>query len=142
MLEVTTQKGVRSVTHPIERRFNTTQPRIQKKRIEGTFYSNSAFFTCKSIRGERAAQIPTDGKGFGRFWPMRSKADANNGLQYFIQEVGIPEHLIVDGLMEQGAGQQGTDWRRSLRSYHIRQTTTEPYSPWQNRAKGEVRRVK
>jgi hypothetical protein len=72
---------------------------------------------------------------------MKSKAEANDGLLDFINNYGIPEWLIVDGAMEQGGG-RNTAWRGSLKTYHIKQTFTEPYSPWQNRAEGEIREMK
>jgi hypothetical protein len=59
----------------------------------------------------------------------------------FINHNGIPEWLIVDGAMEQG-GRQNTAWQGSLKTYHIKQTFTEPYSPWQNRAKDKIREMK
>lgn len=49
--------------------------------------------------------------------------------------------MIVDNSMEQGAGQM-TSWRRILKTYHIKQSTTEPYSPWHNSAETEVKMLK
>ena len=146
-LNVTTQKGVRKAQHPVQKRFNTSMPHLRYKRLHDQFYSDTAFFKAKSIRGFTCAQITTNGKGFSRFWAMVSKADANDGLLDFIQNVGIPENLLVDGSKEQGGvrdgrGGQNTAWRQTLRTYHIAQRTTEPYSPWQNRAEGEVREIK
>jgi hypothetical protein len=43
--------------------------------------------------------------------------------------------------MEQGGG-RNTAWRGSLKTYHIKQTSTKLYSPWQNRAEGEIRETK
>ena len=139
-IQVSTQKGMRMAVHPVERRFRTAQPHIRKRRIPGPFYSDTAIFPIKSIRGDKYAQITTNGKGFSTFWTMRAKSDANNGLVNFINTVGIPERLVVDGAPEQG--QVNTAWRKTLRQYHIHQTVTEPHSPWQNRAEGEIREIK
>ena len=34
------------------------------------------------------------------------------------------------------------EWKDTIREYRIKQTTTEPYSPWQNHAELDVRAVK
>lgn len=140
-LEVTTQKGVRKAIHPVERRFRTAQPHLRKRRLKGPFYSDTCFFSTKSLHQDTCAQVTTDGKGFARFWPMTSKSEANDGLLDFINNDGIPEWMITDGAREQGGG-RNTAWRGSLRTYHIKQTYTEPHSPWQNRAEGEIREIK
>jgi transposase len=72
---------------------------------------------------------------------MKLKSEANNGLLDFINNDGIPEWLVVDGAIEQGGG-QNTAWRSSLKIYHIKQTYMKPYSPWQNRAEGEIQEMK
>ena len=72
---------------------------------------------------------------------MRRKAEAPDALVNFIQTVGIPEHLITDNAPEEGRG-PSTQWRNVVGTYHIHQTWTEPHSPWQNKAEGEIREVK
>jgi hypothetical protein len=62
-LEVT-QKGVIMVTCPVEKRFRM-QPHIRKKWITRPFYLDTCFLTSKNIRGNKVANITTDGKGFG-----------------------------------------------------------------------------
>ena len=72
---------------------------------------------------------------------MQRKAEAPDALVNFIQTVGIPEHLITDNAPEEGRG-PSTQWRNVVGTYHIHQTWTEPHSPWQNKAEGEIREVK
>jgi hypothetical protein len=141
-LEVTTQKGIRTAIHPVTRRFPTTlQPHIRERRLQGPFYSDICFFTNKSIQQDKCAQVTIDSKGFMLFWPMKAKPEANNGLLDFINNNGIPEWLVADGAMEQDGG-RNTAWRSLLKTYHIKQTFIEPYSPWQNRAEGKIREMK
>ena len=79
-----------------------------------------------------------NGLGFTKFWPMVSKADSYESLWHFVQDVGIMEQLVTDGdpTMAYKA------WKDMIREYRIKQTTTEPYSPWQNCAEFDVRAVK
>ena len=56
----------------------------------------------------------------------------------FIHESGIPAWLVVDNAPEQ----KHARWNKIQREFHIRQTNTEPYSPWQNHAEGEIRELK
>ena len=51
---------------------------------------------------------------------------------------GVPGWLISDGALEQ----RTRHWQEVVRDYQIRQTLTEPYSPWQNRAEGSIKAVK
>ena len=69
---------------------------------------------------------------------MVSKADSYESLWHFVQDVGIMEQLATDGdpTMAYKA------WKDTIREYRIKQTTTEPYSPWQNHAELDVRAVK
>jgi hypothetical protein len=143
-LNVTTQKGIRHVRHPVEKRFKTQQPHLRKRRLEGKFYSDTLFFQDKSIRGYKCAQMTTDGKGFGRFWAMERKEQAHEALNDLIQTDGAPDWLITDNALEQGGGPftKSTMWQNLTRIYHIRQTFTEPHSSWQNSAEGEIREAK
>jgi hypothetical protein len=78
------------------------------------------------------------GTGTTSFYPLKSKADASRGLFGFIQESGVPGWLISDGALEQ----RTRHWQDVVRDYQIRQTLTEPYSPWQNKAESSIRAIK
>ena len=56
----------------------------------------------------------------------------------FIHESGILAWLAVDNAPEQNHAR----WNKIQREFHVRQTNTEPYSPWQNHAEGEIRELK
>jgi len=122
----------------VERRSRTSQPHLRKKRLGGRIYSDIFFFKDRGIRGDTCAQLTGNGKGFCRFWSMKSKSLAHEGLRNFIELDGIPENLIVDNSKEQCS----TAWRNTTSTYHINQSTSEPYSPWQIRAEGEIKMTK
>jgi hypothetical protein len=61
-----------------------------------------------------------------------------NQLWHFVQDIGIMEQLVTDGdpTMAYKA------WKDMIREFRMKQTTTEPYSPWQNCSELEVRAIK
>ena len=69
---------------------------------------------------------------------MISKADAGDTLMYMIQDISIPFEMHVDGAKEENLGQ----WEEVRKACLIKQTQTEPYSPWQNRAESGIRELK
>ena len=88
-IQVTTQKGIRHAVHPVQRRFQS-QPYLQKPTLMGKWFSDTAFFKVKGLAGETCAQVTTNGKGYGRFWSMKSKRQASDGLIDLINNDGIP----------------------------------------------------
>ena len=142
-LRVTTQKGLRKVTHPVQKRFKR-QPFHRKRLAPGRWFSDTTFFKKKSIINQnKAAQVTTNGKGFARFVPVRSKAMASDGLVDLINNVGIPEHLVTDGSKEQGSATTWrTNWMKVVKKYHIHQSWIEPHSCWQNAAEREIGEIK
>ena len=68
------------------------------------------------------------------FIPVQSKKYCNDGLVQFINEVGIPEHLVSDGALEQGGfGAYKTNWNATQRKYNMYQTFIQPHCPRQNK---------
>ena len=61
---------------------------------------------------------------------MKQKGFAHHALDRFLHEAGIPCELLTDGALELTK----SDWGKTCICHKIRQTTTEPYSPWQNPA--------
>ena len=139
-IQVTTQKGIRNAQHPVNRRFNTSQPQLRYKQLAGKWYSDTAFFTVRGLAQETCAQVTTNGKGYTRFYPLTSKSKAGEGLLEFIQFAGIPEHLITDCAPEES--KPDTNWTKVVKTYHIKQTWTESYSPWQDKSEQEIRELK
>ena len=99
-IKTTTQKELRQFTHPVTKQFKR-QPFHRKRLAPGKWNSDTTFFKKKSIlNGDTCAQLTTDGAGFSLFFPLRTKANASNGLVNFIKYIGIPEFLIIDGSKE------------------------------------------
>jgi hypothetical protein len=80
------------------------------------------------------AQLFVNDIKFIRIMPMKCKSDAANALLELIQDIGILASLHCDGAIELQHGK----WQTIFQDYGIRQTLTEPYSPWQNRAEVNI----
>jgi hypothetical protein len=59
-------------------------------------------------------------------------------LASFIHQVGIPNTIHSDDAKEITKGK----FQKLCSEYEIPSTTTEPYSPWQNRAEGAIQELK
>jgi hypothetical protein len=96
------------------------------------------FSTERSIHGELGGSVFTNGHGYDRFYPWKSKKDHPEALMSFIHDVGIPQVMVTDGAPELTDGKT----REVCREYRIKQMVTVPYSPWQNLAEASVRELK
>jgi len=137
-LKATTQEGMRFVDGDLDRRLRTSQAHLRFPTLNTQIYTDTMFSCKKSIRGYTCAQVFTDGRKFFRAYPLAKKGDAHHALTAFIQDVGIPKNCLVDGAKEERDG----EWGRIIKHYHIKTRTTEPRSPWQNRAEAGVHELK
>jgi hypothetical protein len=96
------------------------------------------FSSIPSTQGNTMGQIFVNDIGFVKFIPMKQKSEAGHALAEFIQDIGIPSSLHTDDAKELTLG----TWRKVRLDHAIKQTLSEPYSPWQNRAEGAIRDVK
>ena len=121
-VRVTTQRGVRNLSNPLVRRLKTQKWR-NKRKLSGKWFSDTMHFKDLSImRQEKAAQVFTNGKGYDEFFPIERESRCSDGLSRFINEVGIPDQLVVDGAKAQGSIETyNTHWQKliNLGSNHI-----------------------
>ena len=138
-LNATTQLAKRHATKPLQRRYRTDILSNRYRRLNIRVYSDTLFSGVKSLKGNSCAQVFA-AEDFVRMFPLKSKAQAGDALQAFIESVGIPSVLIVDGSYEQvGANSL---FSKTARHYRCDLRQTEPHSPWQNKAEGAIREVK
>lgn len=138
---VTTQKGIRSITDHLTRRFRTKQATLRYDQLggrHGRFYSDTLFSSIKSLRGNTMGQIFVNDVGYTHLVPMKLKSEAGHALLEFIQDVGIPSAIHTDDAKEQRTGK----WHEVCTTHGIKHTLTEPYSPFQNRAEVNIRELK
>jgi hypothetical protein len=138
---VTTQKGISSMSDHLSHRFRTKQAALRHNQLGGRyghFHSDTIFASLKSLHGNNMGQIFVNNVGYMHFIPMKVKSEAGYALQEFIQDVGIPSALHTDGAKELTEGK----WREVCKTHGIKQTFTEPHSPFQNRAEVNIRELK
>ena len=87
-LRVTTQKGIRTVIHPMTRRVRMDHLHLHRHRLKGTWYTDMLLSKVKSKLGNTCANVYTQGK-FTRVIPMMSRKDAGKSLIEFTDDVGI-----------------------------------------------------
>jgi len=63
-----------------------------------------------------------------------------DALSKFVEIVGIPYVVVVDGAQEQVG--RNTEFSRTCKFYKVQQHQTEPYTPKQNRAEATIGEVK
>jgi hypothetical protein len=137
-LTATTQLGVRKVLHPVERRYRTRQAHLRFPSLNTRLYTDTMFATTKSLRGNKCAQVFTNGVGYDLFYPLKKESMASEALNEVIRTVGVPKELVSDGARAELYGRFGA----VASEYRIKQRATEPYSGWQNRAEAAIREIK
>ena len=138
-LNVTTQKGIRSIPNPATRRFKTQMAHLRYPRLGGMFYADIMEPKVKSLESQRYAHIIGNGRGFTKAYPMERKNESIYALDDFVKKVGIPETLLCDN----DATMEGwSEWKKRIRKYSIDPKYTEPYSPFQNKAELDIRELK
>jgi hypothetical protein len=96
------------------------------------------FSATKSIRGNKCAQVFTDGLGYDLFYPLKKESEVRDALNEVIRSIGIPKKLISDGARAEMAGR----FAKVAKEYSVKQRTTEAYSRWQNRAEASIWEIK
>ena len=137
-ITATTQNGIRRVLHPVERRYRTRQAHLRFPTLNTRLYTDTMFSTINSLRGNKCAQVFTNGAGYDLFYPLKKESLAVDALNEVIRTVGVPKELISDGARAELHGQ----FAKVVNEYRIKQRVTEPYSGWQNRAEAAIREIK
>lgn len=70
------------------------------QRLNISVYSDTMFSKYQSLNGNKCAQVFC-GEGLDMIYPNKSKAAAGDALQRFLEDIGIPNEIIVDGSQEQ-----------------------------------------
>jgi hypothetical protein len=107
-LTATTQAGIRRVLHPVERRYKTRQSHLRYPTLNTRFYTDTMFASTKSIRGNKCAQVFTNGMGYDLFYPLAKESNAADALTEVIRSVGVPKELVSDGARAETQGRFGS----------------------------------
>jgi len=82
-VKCTTQKGVRTMLHPIERRFRTKQAQLRYRQLSGrhgTFYTDTFFASVLTLNGCTMARLYINDLSFCKVYPMKAKSDVADTL--------------------------------------------------------------
>ena len=138
-LEVTTQRGIRSVLNPtLTRRFRTNDRQLRYRRLAVDMFTDTMFSKVKSKRGNTCAQVFATQHGWARAYAMKKESQAHEALSLLHQRVGVPNVMVMDGSKTQTLGTFRHKCRQA--GSHVKQT--EPYTAFSNAAEGCIRELK
>ena len=141
-LRKTTRLGVRYFgkegPKSVSRRFPSGDRPLRYRRLACKVFHDTFFSSIESARGFKCAQIYATDFGWVRVFPMVNKSDVHHTIDDFFHRYGVPESLVSDNAQELTKGQFGFRCRQA----RCRIGTVIPHSPWQNRAKSEIRENK
>ena len=138
-LRNTTQQFLRSAVLPLGRRYRTDRM-FQRKTLLGEWSTDTMDGRCKSLDGNKYAQVFANKSYFSRIYPMDSKGKAGDALRLFCQEFGVPEKLTFDGSKEQTG--KNTKFMKQIRSHNINYHISEPDMHNQNPVEGVIRELR
>jgi hypothetical protein len=130
-LHVTTQKGVRTAVHPLHRRYRVDHLHLNRRRLNGEWYSDTLFSKVTSLQGNICAQVFTNGN-YTSIHPLSSKSKVGQALTEFTDDVGIPDSLMTDGAPEIIG--PGTEFMKEVSRLKIRMRRSEVGRSNQNHA--------
>ena len=138
-LNVTTQRGIRTVANPaISRRFRTNDRQLRYRRLNADLFTDTLKAKTKSFRGNEYAQAYGTPFKWARFHPIQKRDQAHHTLGILFARDGYPPNIICDNAMEQVGGV----FRRKCTETGIHMKTTEPHTPWSNAAESTIREGK
>ena len=106
-------------------------PFLREKRLNDDFHTDTYFPSVKTNDGNTCSQMFI-GRNTDYMYVnlMRSESHASKALQDFGRNIGIPRSIKSDN----AAAETGMEWTQWCRKFRVKTTTTEPHSPWQNKA--------
>ena len=113
---------------------------FERKTLRGQWSTDTMDGKCKSLDGNRYAQVFANKHYFSRIYPMDSKRKAGDALRLFCQEFGVPEKLTFDGSKEQT--EKNTEFMKQIRTHNIDYHISEPNLHNQNPVEGVIRELR
>ena len=138
-IRATTQQGIRTWgTVNTEHRYPSGDRPLRYNRIPHKMYHDTFFSTTKSSKGNTCSHIFATDFAWSRNYPLVSKEDAHFAMDDLFHQYGVPETLVSDDAKELTLGV----FAKKARQAGCHLSLTDHYSPWQNRAESEIRKVK
>jgi hypothetical protein len=137
-IDASTQTAVWNIFSPSERKVRKKAPWLEFPSVKGEIFVDSMFSKVPGIGGLKGGSVYTNGIGYDRFYPWKSKGQHPDTLMLFIHQVGVPNTIVSDNAPEEVFGRA----RDTCTKYRIHVKTTVPHSPWQNLAEAIIREIK
>jgi hypothetical protein len=100
-LQVTTQRGTRTIAYPtLESRFRTNDRQLRYRRLKTALYTDTMFASTVSSRGNTCAQIFVNDLEWVRSFPLTRTGDAHTCLDLLFPKDGVPNFMIMDDAKE------------------------------------------
>ncbi len=139
MVQHTTQHGVRTIANPaLSQQFWKKDHMMQYRHLRHPVFTNTIFSNMYLHRNNKCARVFTSDFCLVHVYHMKIKGEAHEALSLMFQREGVLLSLVMDGSKEQTLGKFG--WK--LVDAHCQLKQTKPYSPWQNAAKREIKKLK
>ena len=100
-LNVTTQRGMRSIVNPmLSRQYRTNDRQLRYRRLRADVFSDTLISGVKSKAGNKYAQVFGTSFHWSRCFPMKKKSEAPEALKILFKRDRVPNNMIVDRSME------------------------------------------
>ena len=92
----TAQRLTCSDVMPLARKYKAYRV-FHNKMITGMWATYNMYRQENLLDGNQYAHVFSNGRYFAEIYPMAKKSDAEQALEIFFMELGVPEELMVDG---------------------------------------------
>ena len=138
-IDNTTQMAVRDFKHTSGgRRLKPYHWVVNQPRLDVDVFTDTLIAKCKSLRGNKYAQVFATAFHFSRVIPLKSKGDAHQALDEFFTQVGIPAAIIPDNAKELTQG----EFKKKANKAQCPIKPIEAYTPNANVAEHVIRELK
>jgi hypothetical protein len=102
---VTSQRGVRIMTHPsLTKRYKKNDRQLKYRHLPVTMYTDTMFSTILSRQKNKAVQIYCTDFSFVRSFPLNKEKEAHEALSLLFHRDGVPNSMVMDGAKAQVEG--------------------------------------
>jgi len=137
-LENTTRLASVQMAGRLRRHLKARFPALNVRRLNEKVYTDTFYASVPSVKGNKCAQIFSSSSGCVAIYPMKRESQFPDILLEEIKSHGAPKQIVSDN----ANAEISTKVKNVLNQYMIRQGTTEPHSPWQNRAERAIQSIK
>ena len=104
-LNVTTHRGVRSISNPMmSRRYRTNNGQLRYQRLRADVFSDTLISGVMYKAGNKYAQVFGTSFHWSRCFPMEKTSKAPETLALLFRRDRVPNNMIVDRSIEQTQG--------------------------------------